>query len=371
MKRIGIVTVYRNINFGSNLQTFALQQILLRLGYKPENLNVIDKYKVNFLYSLLKKSYHLIVHIIKSFSKLYRVKYKRILLFKKYVSDYIYSSDYSCSQIDILEKSGKEIYDYYICGSDQIWAPNQFNPYFFLSFCKDKNRNIAYAPSIGLPSIPENLSESYYHLLQNIKALSIREKDGASLIKSLLDIDVPVVLDPTLLLDKNDWLEHASQSNYRVTSKYILCYFLGNNYEQREKIKQLSNITGYNIVVLPSNRYDCNWGDMQIYEAGPREFIDLLNQAEIMCTDSFHGTIFSINLHKPFFTFLRFNDDDPLNQNSRVLNFLDEVGLQTRLITDDATFPDEIYKGLDWVKVDYYLKEKRALSIKFLQSALQ
>lgn len=369
MKKIGIVTVYKNINFGSNLQTYALQQILLRLGYQPENLIVTDIQKNYFVYC--KRIYHLIVHVIKSFSKLNRVKYRRNLIFKRYVSDNIRSSDYSCSNIETLEKKGEKKFDYYICGSDQIWAPNQFNPFFFLSFCKDKSRNIAYAPSIGLTSIPENLVKPYCQLLQNIGALSIREKDGASLIKSLLNIDIPVVLDPTLLLNRNDWLSHSSSKYYPISCKYILCYFLGNNYAQREKVKRLSEVTGYNIFVLPSNRYDCKWGNKQIYEAGPQEFINLLDQAEVLCTDSFHGTIFSINLHKPFFTFLRFNDDDPLNQNSRVLNFLDETGLQSRIITEEKEIPFNFYENLDWGKIDSYLEEKRIYSIKFLQSSLQ
>lgn len=364
-KKAGIITVYRNINFGSNLQSYALQRTLEKLGIYAENICLNESYKKN---SVATRLYNEIKFLLKLVIKkgIDLEKAKRAHRFAKYVEKHINVGNYTCDEIDMMEKKGKFVYDFFVCGSDQIWAPNQFRAHFFLSFTKRKSAKIAYAPSIGLPKIPLELVASYQELISDFGKLSIRENEGASLIKEITGINVPVVLDPTLLLDRKEWLAHCKHKT--IKDKYILCYFLGNNEIHRKCVEHYSKKTGYKIYVLPSDTQKIEWGDKMLYNVGPKEFINLLNNSQIMCTDSFHGTIFSINLHKEFCTFLRFEQNDPLNQNSRIHSILTETKLLDRLV---AT-PEEGIKNfapIDWDNVDNTINEKRDISINYLKEA--
>lgn len=367
--KVGIITVYRNINYGSNLQSYALQTVLYKIGLNAENICLDDSYKKGSLKNrLIKKSKYILKFILKKGLELNRLKQE--YAFDNYVNNNINVGDYTCEEIEALESKGKHPYDYYICGSDQIWAPNQFRPIFFLSFIKRKGIKIAYAPSIGLPVIPEDLKSRYEELITDFAHLSVREKDGASLIKEITGLDVPVVLDPTLLLNRKEWLAHARIRPCK--EKYILCYFLGDNIEHRRCVKRLSEQTGYKIYVLPKNAKQEQWGDKVMYNIGPSDFINMLNNAQIMCTDSFHGTIFSINLHKDFYTFLRFSSQDPLNQNSRIFNILSEVHLNERIIDNpelDISIKDP--NPIDWSFVDKIIEKKREQSVNYLKESLK
>ena len=367
-KKIGIVTVYGNINFGSNLQSFALQTILKRLGYDSENIRLLHSSRRNRFLQI--NRFYIKYFLYETFFFLLNDARKRSHLFEKYVFKNIKTSKYNIQNIENLEKEGKSPFKFYICGSDQIWAPNQFNPYYFLSFCKIKSKKIAYAPSVGLRSIPENLIARYNELINNISSLSIREADGAKLLKDITGLDIPVVLDPTLLLNRLDWLNHAGQFN--ANEKYILCYFLTQNNKYFSEVEEFARLHGMKVYVLPSNRYDYRWGDRIFYNIGPREFIQILNKAEVMLTDSFHGTIFSINLHKNFYTFLRFDESDPLNQNSRVINALSEFGLSDHLIdTKSQLMSKKLYVDIDWKVMENELNMRRKFSLGFLKQSLK
>lgn len=366
-KRIGIVTVFGNINFGSNLQSYALQTILRRLGYHPENLPLFHTPERNKLYQ--KFRFYVKYILFEMLFPFLNDARKRSHLFEKYIIKNIRTSKYNISKIEDLEKIGKSPYNYYICGSDQIWAPNQFNPHFFLSFCNIKRKKIAYAPSVGLKAIPENLIDTYDELISDIGSLSIREADGAKLLKDITGINIPVVLDPTLLLNRKEWLNHAGK--FVTSEKYILCYFLTQNNEYFMEVENYARLYKLKVYVLPSNRYDYKWGDKVLYNIGPKEFIQILNKAEVMITDSFHGTIFSVNLHKNFYTFLRFGENDPLNQNSRVINILNELGLNDHLINPKSQLKNKpLYTKVDWELTENELDKRRMYSLNYLKQSL-
>jgi len=366
-KKIAIITVYKNINYGSKLQSYALQHTLLKLGYNSENL--ILQPKVQNL-SMQRKIVHIISTAIRNPSIIHMIIFrkvikKRIEVFNNYLKKFIKESNKSPQDIIELEGLNTSPYSHYICGSDQIWAPNQFNEYYFLSFTKHKNKKIAYAPSIGLPTIPLNLIKHYKNLISGIGSVSIRENDGAEIIKEITDRDVPIVLDPTLLLTANEWVE-LMLSPLDKMQPYILCYFLGNNKQHRHWVAQKKKETGYKTIVLPFFKRDFLWGNKNMF-VGPQEFISLIYNAKIVCTDSYHGILFSINLNKDFFAFLRFNEGEKLNQNSRVLNFLKRTNLMNRIV--DLNNVNE-YESINWDKINDYIDIERTKSIDFLKSAL-
>jgi hypothetical protein len=264
-------------------------------------------------------------------------------------------------------KSSNNMYDTFVCGSDQIWAPNLFHEWYYLSFVDGNGRKVAYAPSIGLPAIPEHLQSRMAHLVSSIQFLSIREKQGAEVIKQITGIDVPVVLDPTLLLNYTEWSSIAVEPEIR--GDYILCYFLGENAEHRRRINEYARRTGFKTVVLPFVPNDHQWGDINIVSAGPRQFLGLVKNARIICTDSFHGTLFSVNYNKTFYTFMRFKKGDRLNQNSRIESILEIFGLQQRLVSENSLSIEELPE-IDYNPINQVLKTQRTRSLDYLASSL-
>lgn len=370
MSRIGIVSYYHNINYGSALQACALQMAIRKLGYECAHIRRdTTKTSIQKLRELLTKP-HLVAkrklsyYYKKASSRKSHLRRKR---FQEFVHENIRESEvgYKPDQLSLCE----DTYDAFICGSDQIWAPNQFDEWFYLSFVSNKFKKIAYAPSIGLPSIPENLRDRVSQLIKNIAYLSIREKQGADLVKDLTGLEIPVVLDPTLLINKKDWLAIA-QGSLRPQKPYILCLFLGDNPSHRKTAESLAAGNNLNLAVLPFRSTDYGWGDHTISDAGPAEFIDLINNAAVVLTDSFHGAAFSLNLNKPFFVFMRFTDNHPICQNSRIINLLNTFSLQTRLISSDdpQQVPDV---PMDFACINDVLFSERARSLQYLKSSIE
>lgn len=365
MCKIAIITNYRFTNYGSALQSYALQTVIKELGYQCENIKYDLKHpKIKYfprLASAVKNPSRIL-------EKLFRTgRYLRHYKFERFFDQYIDENGNLYKSIDEL-KSINCIYDAFICGSDQIWAPNQFNEWFYLSFVDDNRKKVAYAPSIGLPTIPDSLKSRMASLLREIKYLSVREKQGADIIKELTGINVPVVLDPTLLISKNKWISIATET--KIKREYILCYFLGGNTKHREVVEKYKQKTGYKIIALSFAPCDYSWGDIAVRDAGPLEFVGLINNARVVFTDSFHGAIFSINLNKKFNVFMRFRDEDVLCQNSRIVNILEVFGLSHRLISDDCL---EIKNDseIDYEPVNKILEDKRKDSIDYLKTSLR
>ena len=159
---------------------------------------------------------------------------------------------------------------------------------------------------------------------------------------------------------------------------YILVYFLGVNQQHREFVRKLKEKTGYKIVALQHCdefvEKDVGFADDALYEVGPSEFVNLIRNAQFVCTDSFHGSCFSILNHKKFFTFNRFDDDDNQSTNTRIDSLLSIAGLENRRLNLRAlgeSIPDQILDDIDYDTVDARLCTQRVESIRFLRDALK
>lgn len=378
--KVGIVTVYKNVNYGSKLQSYALQYTLRKIGVDiAENLLVHkDSQSQLDTNNAILKYCNLLLRVFKNPCLVYnrffnRSVYKEIKnrsnIFSLYLKEYISESKHSPLEIEKRLNNGIQDYSYFICGSDQIWAPNQFNEAYFLSFVKDKKIKISYATSIGLPVIPDNLIPEYKRLISNIGHISIREQDGADIVKKITGLDVPVVLDPTLLLTRDEWLEHSSE--FQIDGDYILCLFLGENKQYRRWVERFNKKQNYKIITLPMKSIDYKFGDNQYFNVGPKEFISLLANASVVCTDSYHGMLFSINFNKNFYGFLRFEENHPLNQNSRVINFLSSLNLTDRIINNENILANNDNSlSINWKEVNDLIEKKRDFSIDFLKRSL-
>lgn len=153
---------------------------------------------------------------------------------------------------DDLSNEADEVYDVGICGSDQIWSNNTgiVNPLYYLTFV-DERKRISYAPSIGYNKIPDNIREVFKEYVDKIRYLSVREEKGAEIIKSITDRDAKVVLDPSLLISKEEWLKEI-KTKHRISpnGKFILLYILGDNYEHVEYAKNYPNTLDMKLLLL-------------------------------------------------------------------------------------------------------------------------
>lgn len=368
IKTVGIITLHGYYNYGNRLQNYALQEILKRYSEDVETL-VIPNVSTNsqgakhYIKKLFSKSFP---KTAKAFAnKIKNLPNKGILIererrFKEFSQNYIKERHFS-TLYEINETSNE--FDYFVTGSDQVWNP--FTPenekqYYFLQFVLEEKR-IAYAPSFGITEIPEGVSQKYKEWLSSIPFISVREKEGAKIIKELIGRDVPVLVDPTLLLNKEEWLKIAKEYKNKPKSKYLISYFWGKIPKERKAlIKRIAKKYNLQIVNI------ANLSDKKTYTADPSEFIDYINSASLVLTDSYHGSIFSILMETPFFAFERIGGP---SMYSRIRTLLEKTKLKNREEKDI-----DLNKNLleiDFSHVQSILNEERKKSFDFLQDALK
>lgn len=341
MKKIAIVTI-ESLNYGNRLQNYAMQEVLKSFGCYVKTLHRINEDKT--LRACVKRQ---IQNILQT----------KAAKFRRFDANIQYA-DIVVGRDDCPEGLAKK-FDFFVAGSDQIW-----NPYYdfvagkcdFLTFASD-NQKISYAASFGISSLPLERKEEYASYLKSFKAISVREKQGAGIVEKLINRKATVVLDPTLLLDDKKWQKIEKKPQCCPKYRYVFVYALGEKSERfKAKIEQAKK--GYGIFDVRAVQK--NGRELPI---GPSEFIYLLRNAEMILTDSFHATAFSIIFHKKFITFNR----PGLNMNSRIESLAELIGKKSCLNgCGDLVCETEI----DYMKVDTLLNEEHRKSIEFLKRAL-
>lgn len=255
-----------------------------------------------------------------------------------------------------------DAYDYFVTGSDQVWNYHFSNlEHCFLLFAPSEKR-IAYAASISCPDIPADKIPMYKEGFAGMAHISMREQQGADTVKELSGRDVPVVVDPTLLLDANAWRKVSRQPAWYHGEDYILTYFLGDRPEIVETLEQETGLPVINLL------------DKEVYEhyvTGPDEFLWAVEHAKLVYTDSFHGTVFSILFRTPFVVCNRVGDDVSEKMGSRIDTLLGCFCLEDRRGTKTNGYAIENpFEVIDWSKVDTILTRERQRSIDYLTEAL-
>lgn len=359
-KKIGIVTWHYYENFGSALQAYSLQTTISNLGYECEFVNYRKK---QFRSSNIKGAIKYILSSLAIFlPKGKRSKYS--FRFSRFEYDFLKQRRLSYNEKSVKKCNSK--YDIFVCGSDQIWAPNVFNPIYFLSFVEDKKPKIAYAPSIGLNEIPNDLKDSYSNLLSRFDCLSVREQEGADILKKVFNLEAEAVLDPTFLIEKNNWNNLIIEP--QIKEEYIFCYFLGENNLQLKLANKIAKDLGCKIISISNPHMDNSSIDIIDKFAGPREFLGYVKNAKMIITDSFHGMAFSINFNKDFYVFERFSNDNKISQNSRIHNILSKLNLEDRLISYNGSINK--IDSIDYTDVNKLLECERTKSLEYLKNSL-
>ena len=383
--KIALCVRYDCNNYGSMLQILATQNSLSSIGFDYEILRY-DKMTPGLVFTSIPRLFN--ADFIEG--KFRRVK-KKILknihsdvkkgddIRKKRFSDYRIKYIGPFSKIhkgyDAIVSAASE-YDAVLVGSDQLWAPAGLESnYYNLIFVPDDIIKISYATSFGVSAVPTSQKKKTAYYLNRIDYISVREQSGAKIVKELTGKNAVVAADPTLMLTKGEW-DNLIPFEQLYKDKYIFAYFLGNNEKHRQIINALKEKTGLKVVTCPHmdsyNKVDINFGDIQRYDTGPEEFLNLIRGAEYIFTDSFHGTIFSILNHKQFLTFERFKNSDKLSKNSRIESLLDSLSLQQRKISSFDVFDilKKLKEPIDYDLVDKKLENIRQTTFSFLNDAL-
>lgn len=370
MKNVGLLTCYMD-NFGACLQAYALQRTIVKFGCDCEIIKYTPIKSLKEYNVFIRAGLWLRNHIKSLSSDSYKFENYRHGKFVRFRKEYlVFSKENYMNEEQLYSKSLN--YDAYVTGSDQIWNPNLYggknNRIYFLDFVPDGKKRIAYAPSIGVSTIPEDCAADMGNLLSKFDAVSVRESDGKRIIDGIIDCNCRVVLDPTLLLTKEEWSAFVGERI--IKDEYILLYLFGDREYTKDFINYAYEKTGLKIITIPFNKREYESDYYKIKRAGPIEFVNLIKNAKLVITDSFHATAFSINLNVPFYSLLRNEKNEKNNMNSRIYSILDLCGLQDRIIADKTSFPKKIDYDIDFQKANVILADKRSVDYQFLRCAL-
>ena len=372
MKTIGIITIHKIYNYGSAFQAFALQQVCEEMGFKVDiiDYNFPNKFHVDNKYKTQGDT-------LPNEPKWIKILFAKALVrqhrgIDDFVKKYQQLSSKSYSSPDELKKSAP-IYDIYITGSDQLWNPRFCNgdPAFMLHFAPDSAHKISYAASIGANAIPEELNPRYKELLSRYAHIAVRENSGRRVIKDVIGKEAEVVLDPTLLLNRNEWNQIAAP-NRQFKKKYILCYYLNYTFNSFPYVDQLADYmqkqTGYEIVRVsrPPHKLFTPHTHYRV-GATPEEFLALVRDAEMILTTSFHGTAFAVNYGKPVFTVVK----DRNASDSRQMSLMDNLGLKKQILSIADAFPKKERFFYNVEEEQKRLEVLRQQSLNYLKNALR
>ncbi len=374
MKKIGIITYHKHYNYGTMLQAYALQKKIDDLGYESEIINFKNDMSLSKGKLLALRIKRLGIYVKNRKKYMIMSRNKKNIEKKNKLFDEFYNTEMKVGThfYKNTEELMKEppLYDGYVVGSDQTWNPYASNgpEAFFLPFVSDSKKKGSYAPSVSVSSLTEMQKEKYKRLLEGFEYLSCREEAGAKIIEEIMERPVRLVLDPTFLLDRNDWKKISMEK--KSEEKYILTYFLGEKKEHRNYVKELSAKLQYKIVSIPTTYIEMDDKLTEKEWIGPREFISLIENAEIVCTDSFHGMALSINFNKQFYVFCKTDDSIEESENSRLYNILSLFEISDRMIgLNDEVFED--IEEIDYNEVNHKLNIVREDSINYLKNMLE
>ena len=358
MPSVGIITFLHNENYGSTLQAYALQTLLRQEGYEACHIDYRPSSRQK-LRNLLRSgnSPSLLLdgvrkRLVKRGEQGARAK---AASFGAFYREHMALTP-PCPDPDALRKEADR-FDLLLCGSDQIWSPVWLDPAYFFDWARPGQPRVAYAPSLGVSRMPSaRKAEKLRRLIAPFSSLSVREEEGAALLRPLTDRPVAVLPDPVCLLTREDWRRLARP--YAHQGPYIAVYLIGDRESYRERVEAVSRETGLPVVIIPVTAAAYAWPYEKASGLSPEGWLGVLDGAARVITDSFHGALFSLILGKELTLLRRYREDDPASKNSRVDNLFRQLG-----ITD----PDAV----DRERVDLRLAALREQGVTWLLDALR
>lgn len=389
MQKVALLSYQYWYNYGTCLQSYALWKYLETQGFPAEYLNFDWKYPV----SLESHYAYFWEYKIPHHRLLGKIKYRLLSYYKalkehdilfQFLKDFIYFNN--SRKFDAFYKKFIRVsppvssvdlhgiendYRKFIIGSDQVWNPDcceeKYFLHFLLDFVHDKKKKVAYAPSIGKTELDARTTDLFVKYLKDFEYISCREETGCEILRSILSKEITQVIDPTLLLSPAEWMKIAKYP--ARTEDAVICYVLGDKECIVKFAQNIAHAIQKNIIII-TNSYSIirKYGKMVAYGIGPREFIGLLDKCACFVTDSFHGTIFSINFNKPFFSFMKRQGGYTTSDNSRIVDVLKHFHLEEQFREDDNM---AFSLDVDFMEANKILNRERHKSIQYLIRALE
>ncbi len=352
--KVGILTFPHSPSLGAMLQMGSLYHVIEEMGHEVEIINYVSN-KVNHQQKRPMTMKTIAIHILsKLFLKSSRPSFQefeaRLQMFPEQPVSEI-------SDLSVIENR----FDRIIVGSDQVWNPvvtgHDLN--FYLEFCKDPKKKASYAASFGYMQADQNYIDRITELLNDFSYLSVRERDGQQIIKDLTGRNSKLVLDPTLLVSEK-YLRSIMVPNAR-SNKYVLFFCIKPSSKLYDTARVYAEKNGYELLTIGGRMKDrLDPRKHPVFGAGPKEFLGLINGAQCVFTNSFHGMAISVALHRDFY--VEFSSDT----NSRLINLTELLGLGSRVVKDEPLYE----KRMDYSNVDIILDKEREVSMNYLKEVL-
>lgn len=369
MKKVGIITLHGIHNYGSFMQAYGTQVAVERCGYKAEIINYRYPNKFHNQEKTLKSK---LLHVVNVVFKDIFLLGKNYKLNKNYNDCFkqFYHLSKSYSTHDAIYNNPPH-YDIYLTGSDQIWRYtfSKGDGVFFMDFAPQGSKIISFSSSFGRIFLNDFYKEKYAKWLLRFQHLSVREPSGIDIIASLTGQKATCTIDPSFILTKEEWSNIAVKP--KTKNKYIFIYGFGGEYIENIA-KKIQAMTGYDIIRTNGNFLDYFRKDIHyILDAGPKEWLGYIQNAEMVFAGSFHGTALSITFNRPFIAVL--NEEE--NHNFRQLNILELLNLDTNKIkigqeNININSIMNIMQNINWEQVNTLLEENRSLAMHYLKNAL-
>ena len=360
--KVGVITFHSANNYGATLQTWALQKVLKGLGVEAGVINYHPDV-IDILYDPMQLS-----RGMKRYAKMMKIALRR----RESLVRYNRFQKFLHKNFNLIGdfRSYKELaaarlgLDAYIVGSDQVWNPTHiggYDPAYYLEFAEEGSKRLSYAASIGSDYINPKYEDKMKKALADFSAISVRERSIQDAISRLSGKQASLVLDPTLLLSREDYDEIKVKS--RIKEPYILLYMIEKNPQVISLANKLSVSLGMPVIQRRPTKGLTNELP-PFYTADAGQFLGLIEGASVVVSNSFHGTVFSIIYGKPFISMLH------SDTGSRVVDLLTELGLQSHILYDLADF-DDFSKYVPPDKgVETRLAKLRQESLDFLKKSL-
>ncbi|MCI8955891.1 MAG: polysaccharide pyruvyl transferase family protein [Eubacterium sp.] len=349
MKKVLIATWYLGNNFGTVLQAYSLKKFL-----EKENFEVFMQYPFG-------EETHVYHDFIATFMNklMYRLNTKKSgkgksdnshkaeieqqkEKFEQFFTD-VYKGKHLSIATEEDTKKVKEQIDIFISGGDQIWNPYFLNRHMMFDYVDNDKKVISFGTSVGVKKIPFYYKKFYRIMLSKYRFIGVREESSRRVLERLTKNNVSKVVDPTLLIRIDEWNEDIkkySQINLDNLEKdYILCYFVGDR-DYWDYVKAMQLKTGYKVYILPITQSMQEYRDDYEYiiDTSPLDFLNLIKNAKIVCTDSYHATVFSTRFMKETYVLKRFSNKSKKSQNGRLYEYLKTIGKLDIIVDEEKVF---------------------------------
>lgn len=368
MIRVGIITLYyNNPNYGGVLQAYALRKVIEELGYDCKQISYDSYYQ-----SIRRKISAVIKKEVKKI--VYGKWYSRYLKRCNDIRQFALGIPHTKVVTDKNLSSLNDQFDVFVCGSDQIWNPIGWRPAYFLSFAEKTKRKVSYAASIARDSLDKNEAIFLAKHIKDFYAISVRETESVKLLKSIDDsIIVSTMPDPTLLVKKEEWARLAKGTDEEAP--YIFAYFLGSNEMHMDMAIDYAKKRGLNIrfidgLLFSNRKWEMDNEPYMKQGIDVPGFLFLIQNAQMVITDSFHAAVFAIVFEKPFVILNRFQEQDRLSMNSRTRNLMRMMNLN-RIVDNLNAELDYHYTDIELKSIRAGIEYQREKGISFLTQSLK